>query len=117
MERTMTASNKLTRRAALQRLAAVGLAAPFTYRLHAAAPSETVYHASIGSAGQAASDIRSLAASKYLKLVAVADVDATRAAGLKGRFPDLRIYQDWRELLDKEKELTSINVSTPDHTH
>src|SRR5262249_38766763 len=28
-----------------------------------------------------------------------------------------KIYQDWRQLLDKEKNLNSVNVSTPDHMH
>jgi predicted dehydrogenase len=29
----------------------------------------------------------------------------------------VKVYQDWRELLDKEKKLNSVNVSTPDHMH
>ena len=36
---------------------------------------------------------------------------------IKKRFPDVKVYQDWRELLDKEKKLNSVNVSTPDHMH
>jgi predicted dehydrogenase len=108
---------RITRRRALQKLFAAGVAGPFVFRAHAAAPSETVYHASVGGAGMAASDIRSLTASKNLKLVAVADVDLGRTRAVKRDFPDVRVYQDWRELLDKEKNLTSVNVSTPDHTH
>ncbi len=65
----------------------------------------------------AGADVGSLTASKNLKLVAVADVDMNRARALKQKFPDIRIYQDWRQLLDKEKELHSVNVSTPDHMH
>jgi predicted dehydrogenase len=108
----------LTRRSALKRFAAAGLAAPFVFRRHAAAaPSETLYHASFGANGMALSDIGSLTASKHLKLVAVAEVDLNRVAEVKKRFPDVHIYQDWRELLDKEKELNSVNVSTPDHMH
>jgi predicted dehydrogenase len=87
-------------------------------RRHAgAAPSETLRHASFGAGGMARSDISSLTASKHVKLVAVADVDATRIAELKKSFPDVKVYQDWRELLDKEKGLDSVNVSTPDHVH
>src|SRR5438105_4589028 len=111
-------TSRLTRRTALKRLAAAGLAAPFVFRAHAGAPpSETLLHASFGAAGMAGSDIGSLTRSKHLKLVAVADVDLTRTADVKKRFPDVRIYQDWRELLDKEKGLNSVNVSTPDHMH
>jgi predicted dehydrogenase len=109
---------RITRRTALRRLAAAGLAAPFVFRAHAgAAPSETLLHASFGANGMALSDIKSLTASKNLKLVAVAEVDLARAAEVKKLFPDVKVYQDWRELLDKEKGLNSVNVSTPDHMH
>ena len=111
-------TSRLSRRSALKRFAAATVAAPFVYRHHAtAAPSETLYHASFGASGMAGSDIGSLTASKNLKLVAVADVDQARTAEIRKRFPDAKIYQDWRELLDKEKNLNSVNVSTPDHMH
>jgi predicted dehydrogenase len=110
--------SRVTRRAALKQWAAAGIAAPFMIRAHAsAAPSETLYHASIGAAGQAAADIGSLTASPYLKLVAVADVDLRNTNRLKERFPGVKVYQDWRELFDREKNLNSVNVSTPDHMH
>ena len=87
-------------------------------RAHAtAAPSETLYHASFGAAGMAAADIDSLTASPHVKLVAVADVDKRNLDRIKDRFPGVKVYQDWRELLDKEKSLNSVNVSTPDHMH
>jgi hypothetical protein len=109
---------RISRRAALKQFAAAGLAAPFVFRAHAtAAPSETVYHASFGANGQALSDIHALTASKNLKLVAVAEVDLDRAAAVKKQYPDVKVYQDWRELLDKEKNLNSANISTPDHMH
>ncbi len=111
-------TSRITRRTALKGLAAAGLTAPFVFRRHAtAAPSETVYHASFGASGMAGNDIGSLTRSKHVKLVAVADVDLSKTADVKKNFPDVNIYQDWRELLDKEKNLTSVNVSTPDHMH
>jgi len=113
----MPRTPRVTRRAALK--AAVGVfAAPFVFRRFAtAAPSETVLHASFGASGMAGSDIGSLTASKNLKLVAVAEVDQGRVGDIKKRFPDCRIYDDYRVLLDKEKDLHSVNVSTPDHMH
>ena len=109
--------SKLTRRAALKSAVAT-FATPFVWRLHAhAAPSETVLHASFGANGMALSDIGALTASKNLKLVAVAEVDDNRVGPVKKRFPDCVIYKDYRELLDKEKSLNSVNVSTPDHMH
>lgn len=109
-------SSRITRRRALQGIAA-GLAVPFVFRGHAAAPSETVYHASFGASGMAGADIGSLTQSKHLQLVAVAEVDLKRIGEVKKRFPNAKVYQDWRELLDKEKHLNSVNVSTPDHMH
>lgn len=109
---------RITRRTALKHFTAATLAAPSVFRHHAtAAPSETLYHASFGASGMAGSDIGSLMGSKFLKLVAVAEVDLNRAAGIKKKYPDVRVYQDWRELLDKEKNLNSANISTPDHMH
>ena len=110
-------SARTTRRTALKTFAA-GLAAPFVFRLHShAQPSETLYHASFGANGMAWADIQSLTASKHVNLVAVADVDLSRTENVRKRFPNARIYQDWRELLDKEKNLNSANISTPDHMH
>jgi predicted dehydrogenase len=109
--------SKITRRAALK-AAAAAFAAPYVWRKHAhAAPSETVLHASFGAAGMAWSDIKSLTASKNLKLVAVAEVDAARTAEVRKAFPDCKVYTDYRKLLDDEKKLDSVNVSTPDHMH
>ena len=114
----MTATPRITRRRALQTMAAAGIAAPFVFRAHVhAKPSETLNHASFGASGMAGSDIGSLTASRHLRLVAVAEVDTARSAQIRQKFPQARIYQDWRELLDKEKDLQSVNVSTPDHMH
>jgi predicted dehydrogenase len=85
-------------------------------------PSRTaapmVRHASIGANGQAFSDLLSFAQHPAFDLVAVADVDLARFDRLQQRFPKVRVYQDWRELLKKEqKNIDSVNVSTPDHMH
>jgi len=66
----------------------------------------------------AGSDLRQLAKHPDLRLVAVADVDVARTAQVKAEFPDVRIYRDWRELLETEGDrVDSCNVSTPDHMH
>src|SRR3954471_20225345 len=113
----MNPTAPITRRSAIGTLAA-GLAAPFVFRHTAgAAPSETLLHASFGASGMAGSDIGSPTGSKKLQLGAVPQTDLGGAADIKKKFPDVRVYQDWRELLDKEKDLNSVNVSTPDHMH
>lgn len=108
---------RLTRRRFLE-VGSTALVGPFVWRRHGyAAPSETVLHASFGAGGMAASDIKALTASKHLQLVAVAEVDEARLGNLKERFPHCTVYKDYRLLLDKEKNLDSVNVSTPDHMH
>ena len=59
-------------------------------------------HASIGASGQALGDLISFAKHPAFDLVAVADVDLARFEEVQRRFPKVRVYQDWRELLDKE---------------
>jgi len=50
--------------------------------------------------------------------VAVAEVDLNHTGEFKKKFPDVKIYQDWRKLLEEEgKNIDSVNVSTPDHMH
>ena len=109
----------INRRQFLSQITLAGLAAPFvTSDLMGQSPSEVLRHASFGASGMAGADISELTRNKFVKLVAVADVDLNNTRDLVKRFPDLKVYQDWRELLDKEaKNIDSVNVSTPDHMH
>ncbi len=113
--------NRFSRREFLRRAAvtAAGLwAAPYvTSGLRAASPNEMLLHASFGTSGMAHSDIQGITRGGKARLVAVADVDLNKANALKKEFPDIKIYQDWRELLDKEKSIDSVNVTVPDHMH
>ena len=99
-------------------MAASAAAAPFLPVPIRAAQGPMLRHASIGAAGQAMSDIMSFAKHPSFQLVAVADVDLCRIEPLQQRFPAVRVYQDWRELLDREDtHIDSVNVSIPDHMH
>jgi predicted dehydrogenase len=65
-----------------------------------------------------ASDIAAMAQHPMWELVAVADVDTRNFDRVKKQFPQVKVYQDWRELLEKEGAgIDSVNVSTPDHMH
>ena len=108
----------LTRRSFLGHLAAGAATAPFITRgLLAQSPNGKVNHASFGASGMAWSDVQALAAHPALQVVAACDVDRTKTAEFRKKFPDARLYQDYRELLEKERDLQSVNVSTPDHMH
>jgi len=95
------------------------LAAPFlSHRLLAEPASGTLRHASFGAGGMAWSDLTQIANCPNVEIVAICDVDLDHTVEARKRFPNARIYQDWRELLDKEAgNLDSVNVSVPDHMH
>src|SRR5436190_14305438 len=75
-------------------------AAPFILpsKVWADPPSKKLAHAAIGINAQAASDIGELTGSGRMEVVAVADVDKRNHAETKTRFPNAKIYHDWREL-------------------
>lgn len=108
-----------TRRSFLKSAGAIAMSAPFIARhLISAPPSRILRHASFGGGGMAWADIQAICSNEFVKLVAVAEVDMSRLEPLKARFPEAKIYQDWRELLDKEgNNIDSVNVGTPDHMH
>jgi predicted dehydrogenase len=114
----MKSSPQFTRRSFLKATALTTIAAPFFIpRLMSAPPSERVFHASFGAGGMARADLSEIISHKSVEFAAVADVEPAKANDLKKKYPNLRVYADWREMLDKEKGLTSVNVSTPDHMH
>jgi len=105
-----------SRRSFLKTLGAAALAAPFAAR-GLSSPNGRLAHASFGAGGMAWSDLKAIGSCRDVEIVAVCDVDLSRADEARRRFPRARIYQDWRELLDKEQHIDSVNVSTPDHMH
>jgi predicted dehydrogenase len=108
-----------SRRSFLRTVGAASLAVPsLTRTLRSNPPSGILRHASFGASGMAWADIQAITSSPFVRLVAVAEVDAARLAELRAWFPETRVYSDWRVLLDREAEnLDSVNVSTPDHSH
>lgn len=109
----------INRRSFLKTLGGAVATAPFiSSDLLAKPPSRVLRHVSFGANGMAWADVQAIMSNEFVKLVAVAEVDLNRVKTLKERFPDVKVYQDWRELLDKEqKNFDSCNVSTPDHMH
>ena len=39
------------------------------------------------------------------------------AAKTVKKFPKAKLYSDFRKMLDKEKDIDAVTISTPDHTH
>jgi len=103
------------------------------------APSEKVYVAIIGCGGQGRTNVRGLLGESDVQIVAIADpmeqADYSRYyyQGVAGRLPvkaeiekhyaqqdpqfTCKDYVDFRELLEKEKNIDAVLCATPDHWH
>src|SRR5690606_17155161 len=107
-----------TRRSFLRDLTLGAAAAPFLSRsLFAQAEGAKIRHATFGTNGMAWADLTSIASHPAIEVVAGCDVDERSTKKFRERFPNARVYSDFRELLEKEKDLQTVNVSTPDHMH
>ena len=82
------------------------------------APSDQLNLAAIGSGGKGASDIKLASVKGREKVVALCDVDFSGSAKSSvKRFPKAKKYADYRIMLDKEKNIDAVTISTPDHVH
>ena len=77
-------------------------------------PNEKLNLACIGVANKGADNINNLVSEN---IFALCDVDSVHLGKMSQKFPKAKTYVDYREMLDKEKTLDAVVVSTPDHTH
>ena len=80
-------------------------------------PSDQLNIAAIGAGGKGY-DITNKWASGE-RVIALCDVHPDKKDVLNARkkYPNANVYVDFREMLDNEKDLDAVTVSTPDHTH
>lgn len=77
-------------------------------------PSDKLNIALIGCGGIARKNLQAV---EHENIVALCDVDERRAADTFKKYPNLPRYTDFRRMLDKQKDIDAVIVSTPDHTH
>ncbi|MCL4177096.1 MAG: Gfo/Idh/MocA family oxidoreductase [Verrucomicrobia bacterium] len=77
-------------------------------------PSERLNLGFIGAGGRGADNLESL---KHHNIAAFCDVDWERAQPTFERYPQVPRYRDYRLMLERERSLDAVVVSTPDHTH
>ena len=71
--------------------------------------------AAIGCGGKGESDLDG--ASKGNEVVALCDVDSKTLANAAKKFPNAKLFHDFRQMLDEVKSIDAVTVSTPDHAH
>ena len=68
----------------------------------------------VGVTGKEGSDLNCCAGEN---IIALCDVDEKAAAGARQKHPRAAFYKDFRKMLEQEKSLDAVVVSTPDHLH
>ncbi|HYE32335.1 MAG TPA: Gfo/Idh/MocA family oxidoreductase, partial [Methylomirabilota bacterium] len=110
-------STPLSRRRFIYSSAALAAAAAlpaFGQRTRKVPANEKLNIAIIGAGGRGAENLKGVSTEN---IVALCDVDMERAADAFKQYPAAAQYTDWRRLLDREKNIDAVVISTPDHTH
>ena len=84
------------------------------------APSDQLGLAAIGAGGKGASDIRNASVNGRERVVALCDADSSGGNGISRsikKFSDAKFYDNFKKMLDKEKAIDAVTISTPDHNH
>lgn len=106
----------LTRRDFLQSAAAAATFAALPR--YAFAANDKLNTAHIGVGGMGSSDLGSISSHPGVNVVALCDIDANNLAAAAKRFPNAKLFADFRVLFDQMGgQFDAVSVSTPDHTH
>ena len=82
------------------------------------APSDQLVLAAIGAGGKGTSDIKNASVNGRERVMALCDVDFSGSAKRSvENFPKAKLYNDYRIMLEKEKDIDAVTISTPDHVH
>jgi predicted dehydrogenase len=122
-----TKKDRLTRRQALIALPAVSSALTIIPRdvlggPGYVAPSDKLNIACIGVGGKGRVDVEEVSSQN---IIALCDVDENQANKSDNRYksssfqrhPKAKKYTDYRKMLEREKNIDAVTISTPDHTH
>ncbi len=79
-------------------------------------PSDSVNVALIGLGAMGNANMRTLTRTDA-NIIALCDADTAMTDRIQKYAPGATVYKDYRRLLEKEKNVDAVVVSTPDHTH
>jgi len=81
-------------------------------------PSETIQVAGVGIGGVGHGQITSISKEAGTRIAFLCDVDDVYAKKTYDRFPQAKVYRDYREMLNAEGgKIDAVYCGTPDHTH
>jgi predicted dehydrogenase len=80
-------------------------------------PNAKVNVAFIGVGGQGGGNMGRLSQLEDVNVYALCDVDETRLGQAAGKHPGAKKHVDFRKMLEEEKGIDAVVVSTPDHLH
>src|SRR6476659_7440739 len=111
---------KTTRRSFIKGIAATtagGIVLPNLLFAQEGGPaSEKLGIAVIGCGGSAGgSDLEQV--SRGGEIVAICDVDLMPLIESAKKYPNAKIFRDFREMLDKVKSIDAVSITIPDHAH
>ncbi|MEX0936376.1 MAG: Gfo/Idh/MocA family oxidoreductase [Pirellulales bacterium] len=105
----------LSRRRFLQASAATAAAVATTAR--AAAPSEQINFALMGAGSQGRHIAGRLLEVPGTRLAAVCEINPENAALVQEMGSEVKVYDDWNELLNQERDLNAVVIGLPEDTH
>ena len=80
-------------------------------------PSEKLNIAGIGVGGMGRGNLQRCVEKDGENIVALCNVDQAYAAPTFKEHPKAKVYRDFREMLDKQKDIDACVIATPDHVH
>src|SRR5437667_4119371 len=109
-------SASITRRQFVKRSAVVAgaLSFPFVSSRRVLGANNRLNIAGIGAGGKGEVDV---AGCDSENIIALCDVDEKNAANTFKKYSGAKRYRDFRVMLEKEKSIDAVTVSTPDHMH
>ena len=78
------------------------------------APSDKLGIAGIGVGAMGAGNLTQVESEN---IVALCDVDHDYASHTFRKYPQAKVFKDYREMLDRQKDIDAVVIATPDHTH
>lgn len=95
-------------------VATAALSFPFVSVRNVLGANNRLNIAAIGAGGKGSVDVAGCDAEN---IVALCDVDWKNAATTFQKYPNAKQFKDFRVMLDQEKSIDAVTVSTPDHMH